>query len=94
MAPVIRAFDHQDYDAARLVEAKRGRTVSVCLPAHDEEATVGTIVRTIREQLVERPALRDGIPERHAPVGFSSRIQTWRCLTISLSSFCLNHRLM
>lgn len=56
---MIRAFDHQDYDAARLVDAKRGRTVSVCLPAHDEEATVGTIVRTIREQLVERHPLVD-----------------------------------
>lgn len=56
---MIRAFDHQDFDAARLVEAKQGRTVSVCLPAHDEAATVGPIVRTIREQLVERHRLVD-----------------------------------
>lgn len=56
---VIRAFDHQDFTAARLVEAKAGRTVSVCLPAHNEAATVGTIVHIIREQLIERHALVD-----------------------------------
>ena len=56
---VIRAFDHQDFDAARLVEAKAGRTVSVCLPAHNEAATVGPIVATIREQLMERHQLVD-----------------------------------
>lgn len=56
---VIRAFDHQDFDAGRLVEAKAGRTVSVCLPAHNESTTVGQIVRIIREQLVERHALVD-----------------------------------
>lgn len=56
---VIRAFDHQDFDAARLVEAKAGRTVSVCLPAHNESSTVAAIVRIIREQLVERHALVD-----------------------------------
>ncbi len=56
---VIRAFDHQDFDAARLVEAKAGRTVSVCLPAHNEASTVGVIVRTIREQLIERHPLID-----------------------------------
>lgn len=56
---MIRAFDHQDFEAARLVEAKAGRTVSVCLPAHNEAATVGPIVRTIREQLIERYELVD-----------------------------------
>ena len=56
---VIRAFDHQDFNAARLVEAKAGRTVSVCLPAHNESSTVAAIVRIIREQLVERHALVD-----------------------------------
>ena len=56
---MIRAFDHQDFDAGRLVEAKAGRTVSVCLPAHNESTTVGQIVRIIREQLVERHALVD-----------------------------------
>jgi glucosyl-3-phosphoglycerate synthase len=59
MRPVIRAFDHQDFDPGELVNAKNGRTVSVCLPAHNEATTVGTIVRIIREQLVERHGLVD-----------------------------------
>ncbi len=56
---MIRAFDHQDFDAAQLVEAKAGRTVSVCLPAHNEATTVASIVQVIREQLVERHRLVD-----------------------------------
>jgi glucosyl-3-phosphoglycerate synthase len=57
--PVIRAFDHQDFGAAALVEAKAGRTVSVCLPAHNEAGTVGHIIRTIREQLMDQHGLVD-----------------------------------
>ncbi len=56
---MIRAFDHQDFDAAGLVEAKAERTVSVCLPAHNEASTVGPIVTAIREQLVDRHPLVD-----------------------------------
>ena len=41
-------FDWRDFSLERLVAAKNGRTVSVCLPAHNEEATVGPIVETIR----------------------------------------------
>ena len=43
--------------------AARGRssTVSVCLPARDEETTVGHIVGTIRRELVERVGLVDEI---------------------------------
>jgi len=46
-----------------LVEAKarHGHTVSVCLPARDEEATVGRVVATIRQALVERLPLVDEI---------------------------------
>src|SRR4051812_5695852 len=36
-------------------------TVSVCLPARDEEATIGHIVGTIRRDLVERVGLVDEI---------------------------------
>lgn len=48
-----------DWTAAELVAAKRGRTVSVVIPARDEEQTVGGIVRTIRGALVEREPLVD-----------------------------------
>jgi glucosyl-3-phosphoglycerate synthase len=56
---VLRSFDHYDYDAARLVARKAGQRVTVCLPARNEEATVGEIVATIREHLVERCPLVD-----------------------------------
>jgi glucosyl-3-phosphoglycerate synthase len=47
---------------ADLVEAKRslGHTISVCLPARDEAATVGEIVREVREQLVDAATLDGG----------------------------------
>jgi glucosyl-3-phosphoglycerate synthase len=47
---------------ADLVEAKRslGHTISVCLPARDEAATVGEIVREVREQLVDAADLDGG----------------------------------
>jgi glucosyl-3-phosphoglycerate synthase len=41
--------------------AKQGRRVSVVLPARDEESTVGSIVSSIREHLVERVPLVDEI---------------------------------
>jgi glucosyl-3-phosphoglycerate synthase len=46
-----------------LVEAKarHGHTVSVCLPARDEEATVGRVVATVRRSLVEHLHLVDEI---------------------------------
>ena len=46
-----------------LVEAKqqRGLTVSVCVPARDEEATVGSIVATVRRELCERVQLVDEV---------------------------------
>jgi len=50
-------------DAAALADLKaRQRTmISVCLPARNEEATVGHIVATVRRQLVEGVALVDEI---------------------------------
>lgn len=57
----IASFDSRDFDAARLAEHKAGRTVSVCLPARDEEATVATIVSVIRTALMEQVPLVDEI---------------------------------
>src|SRR3990172_302865 len=50
-------------DAARLAATKAGQrtTISVCLPARDEEATVGHIVATVRRNLIEHVALVDEI---------------------------------
>jgi glucosyl-3-phosphoglycerate synthase len=58
-----RTFTAETWQAADLVGAKRARgsTVSVVLPALDEERTVGTIVATIRERLVEACPLVDEV---------------------------------
>jgi glucosyl-3-phosphoglycerate synthase len=40
-----------DWTTAELVAAKRGTTVSVVIPARNEEATVGAIVTAIRDEL-------------------------------------------
>jgi glucosyl-3-phosphoglycerate synthase len=51
------------YDARSLVDAKtrHGLTLSVCLPASNEAATVGAIVASIRGALVDRDGLVDEI---------------------------------
>jgi glucosyl-3-phosphoglycerate synthase len=56
-----RTYRASSYSASCLLEAKRrnGTTVSVVLPARDEEATVGTIVEAIRHAFVERLPLVD-----------------------------------
>jgi len=49
-----RTFSHLGFTAAVLAEAKSGRRVSVCIPARNEAATVGAIVRTIVGELTGR----------------------------------------
>ncbi len=44
-----------------LVRAKAGTVVSVCLPARNEEATIGPIVASVRQHLVEEAHLVDEI---------------------------------
>ena len=56
---MLRSFDHQEFPAERLVEAKRGRRVAVCLPARDEAETVGRVVSVVRAQLMEKLPLVD-----------------------------------
>ena len=65
MDPVAHSWFFQrtshaaDWPVDRLLAAKGGARVSVVLPALDEEATVGRIVRVIRRELVERRGLVD-----------------------------------
>jgi glucosyl-3-phosphoglycerate synthase len=56
-----RTYHHGRFEPSALVDAKRraGLTVSVCIPALNEESTVGAIVRTIRTELIERVPLVD-----------------------------------
>ncbi len=57
----VATFDHRHFSAADLLIAKGGRSVSVCLPARNEEATVGEIVAAIRLELVETVGLVDEV---------------------------------
>ena len=59
--PALRALHHSDFTAAGLVQAKRGRRVTVCFPARDEEETVGAIVAGVAEALVAGLPLVDEV---------------------------------
>jgi glucosyl-3-phosphoglycerate synthase len=55
----IVSFRHDDFAPAELRALKGTRSVSVCIPARDEEATVGRIVECVRRELVETAGLVD-----------------------------------
>ncbi len=54
-------FDADAFDAETLAAVKGAQRLSVCLPAHNEARTIGTIVHTIRQALVEAVPLVDEI---------------------------------
>lgn len=49
--PLMRTYSHDEFSPADLSAAKAGRTVTVVLPARNEDATVGAIVGCIRRDL-------------------------------------------
>ncbi|MDA8282810.1 MAG: glucosyl-3-phosphoglycerate synthase [Actinomycetota bacterium] len=57
----LRRFCHHEFSAEALTSAKKAATVSVCLPARDEAATIGPIVAAIRADLAEKTPLVDEI---------------------------------
>ncbi len=64
MCPVtagLRTHHASEFVVADLAATKGDTTVSVCLPARNEESTVGAIVDTIRAVLVDDVALVDEI---------------------------------
>jgi len=61
VTPPLRTHLAADFAAADLVAAKGTTTVSVCIPARNEERTIGAIVGTIHDQLVAGNALVDEI---------------------------------
>jgi glucosyl-3-phosphoglycerate synthase len=58
---MMRTFHHGDFTAAALAAVKGDDTISVCLPARNEEATVGPIVERLRHELVGSVPLVDEI---------------------------------
>ncbi len=54
-----RRFAAGEFAAADLVERKGSTRVSVCLPARNEESTVGTIARVVRAELMDKLGLVD-----------------------------------
>jgi len=67
MSPVVEAWSTcrtssgQDWPPDRLLQAKGQTTVSVVMPARNEEATVGTIATAIRSALIQAVPLVDEI---------------------------------
>jgi glucosyl-3-phosphoglycerate synthase len=67
VSPIVEAWttyrtgDAMEFGTRRLVRAKGDTTVSVVIPARNEEATVGAIVGIIRRDLVDRTGLVDEI---------------------------------
>jgi len=57
----VLTYAAQQFDARGLSHAKAGRRVSVCLPARDEEPTVGSIVTAVRAALVDAVGLVDEV---------------------------------
>src|ERR687897_473082 len=93
--PIV-TFHYRDFPLGDLVEAKGDQVVSVCIPAHDEAATVGIVVDKLRQHLMERVPLIDEIlvlddhssdgtaPCSRGPTSPSSRATTsdrWRPAT-------------
>ncbi len=56
-----RAFHHGDFSLESLAAAKRGRLVSVCLPARDESATIGPILGALLSGPVAASGLLDEV---------------------------------
>ncbi len=56
---MLRTFRAGEFDPNRLVDEKAGRQISLCLPARDEERTVGGIVQAVRSALVDQLPLID-----------------------------------
>ena len=56
---MLRSYRARDFPAEAVAASKRGRRISVCLPARDEEATIGTVCALIRTELMEAHGVVD-----------------------------------
>lgn len=71
-------YDAVALDRLDLVGAKATHTVAVCLPARDEEATVGSIVDAIRSELVDPSGRHPGLVDELVVIDDSSTDDTVR----------------
>ncbi len=55
----VRRIGVRGIDFSTVLAAKGDRTVSVCIPCHDEAGTIGALVRTIRAELMQGVGLVD-----------------------------------
>lgn len=70
----IRSFHHADHSIDELLASKGATTVSVCLPARDEEETVGSIV-----DVLVRDAVRTGLVDELVVIDDHSTDRTASC---------------
>ncbi|HVE46958.1 MAG TPA: glucosyl-3-phosphoglycerate synthase [Acidimicrobiales bacterium] len=61
LRPPFPTFHHLDFTAGALAASKAGSRVSLCLPARNEEATIGAIVTTVVGELVDEHGLVDEV---------------------------------
>jgi cellulose synthase/poly-beta-1,6-N-acetylglucosamine synthase-like glycosyltransferase len=61
MTSPLRLYHHDAFRAEVLARAKGDNLISVCIPARNEERTIGAIVETIRAELVDAVHLVDEI---------------------------------
>ncbi len=61
LIPLIREFRADDFDARALAQRKGDQSISVCIPARNEAATVGAIVGAIAGALMRDVPLVDEI---------------------------------
>ena len=57
----LSTYGWRQFSATDLVRAKGSRRLSVCLPARDEEATIGVIVAALVQELSERHSLLEEV---------------------------------
>ena len=59
-SPVITKFHHAEFNnPIAILQAKRGRLISVCIPTLNEEDTIGDVVSTLRKSLIEKAPIID-----------------------------------